>query len=154
MELLRFERDPFAGLARLQDEMNRLFESYGPFAGHRRGGQEHVSARVWQPLADVYEDQDRIVLHFDLPGLRQEDIDIEMTGDTLTIKGERRFEDEQRRDNYVRVERAYGQFQRTFTIGVPIQQDGVSAAYKNGVLEVTLPKAEETKPKKVRVSAQ
>lgn len=154
MELLRFERDPFAGLTRLQDEMNRLFENYSPLAGRRPGGQEHVSARVWQPLADVYEDQDSIVLRFDLPGLKQEDIDIEMTGDTLTVKGERKFEDEQRRNNYVRVERAYGQFQRTFTVGVPIQQDAVKAAYKNGVLEVTLPKAEEVKPKKVQVSAQ
>ena len=102
---------------------------------------------------DIFEDQNEIVVKAELPGLKQEDIDIELTGDTLTIKGERKFEDTQRKDNYVRVERSYGHFQRSFTIGVPVQHDDVKASYKDGVLEVHLPKSEATKPKKVQVTA-
>ena len=102
---------------------------------------------------DIFEDQNEIVVKAELPGIKQEDIDIELTGDTLTIKGERKFEDTQRKDNYVRVERAYGQFQRSFTIGVPVQNDAVKASYKDGLLEVHLPKSEATKPKKVKVAA-
>jgi len=146
--IVRF--DPFEDMGRLQREVNRLFEDTGRSNGR---SVEHASTRVWAPAVDIYEDQNEIVVKAELPGLKQEDIDIELTGDTLTLKGERKFEDTQRKENYVRVERAYGGFQRSFTIGVPVQQDAVKASYKDGVLEVRLPKAEETKPKKVQVSA-
>jgi HSP20 family protein len=145
--IVRF--DPFEDLTRLQREVNRLFED-----NTRSGrGTEPASTRTWAPAVDIFEDKDEIVVKAELPGLKQEDIDIELTGDTLTLKGERKFEDTQRRDNYVRVERAYGAFQRAFTIGVPVQHDGVTATYKDGVLEVHLPKSEATKPKKVQVAA-
>ncbi len=148
--LVRF--DPFEDMTRLQREVNRLFEgSYAPAA--RNGGAEMASARVWSPSVDIYEDRNEIVVKADLPGLKQEDIDIELAGDTLTLKGERKFEDTERKDGYVRVERTYGTFQRAFTIGVPVQHDGVQASYKDGILEVHLPKSEETKPKKVTVAA-
>jgi HSP20 family protein len=145
--IVRFE--PFEDMARIQREVNRLFEDNG------RTGRvsEPASARTWAPLVDIFEDANEIVVRAELPGVSQEEIDIELTGDTLTIKGERKFEDAQRRDNYVRVERSYGQFQRSFTIGVPVQNDAVSASYKEGILEVHLPKSEATKPKKVKVSA-
>ena len=146
--IVRF--DPFEDMVRLQREVNRLFEDNG------RGGRanpEHASARTWAPAVDIHEDADSITVKADLPGLRQEDIDIELHGDTLTLKGTREFTDTQRKDSYVRVERSYGQFQRSFTVGVPVRADAVSASYKDGVLEVTLPKSEETKPKKVTVSA-
>jgi HSP20 family protein len=122
----------------------------------RNAGQppQHVSTRVWSPPVDVYEDQDAIVIKVDLPGMKQEDIDIEMNNDNLTIKGERKFEDEARRDKYVRVERQYGLFQRSFTIGVAIEADKVKATYRDGMLELTLPKAEAVKPKKVQVVAE
>ena len=100
------------------------------------------------------EDREEIVARAELPGLRREDIDIELTGDTLTLEGERKFEDMQRKDSYVRIERAYGHFQRSFTIGVPVRHDAVKASYKDGLLEVHLPKSEETKPKKVQVTAE
>jgi HSP20 family protein len=144
--IVRF--DPFEDLSRLQREVNRLFED-----NTRSGrGSEPASSRVWAPPVDILEDHNEIVVKAELPGIKQEDIDIELTGDTLTIKGERKFEDTQRKDNYVRVERAYGNFQRSFTIGVPVQNNAVKASYKDGILEIRLPKSEETKPKKVQVS--
>ena len=144
--IVRF--DPFEDLTRLQREVNRLFED------NSRTGRvtEPASTRTWAPVVDIFEDQNEIIVRAELPGIKQEDIDIELTGETLTLKGERRFEDTQRRENYVRVERAYGQFQRAFTIGVPVQADAVTASFKDGVLEVHLPKSEATKPKKVKVA--
>ena len=144
----RYENNPLEMLMRFQDDLNR---SLNPRSAQPR---EHVSQRVWSPSVDVFEDSDHIIIKADLPGIKQEDIDIEMTGDTLTIKGERRFEDEQRRENYVRVERSYGSFQRSFTIGIPVESDKVAATYRNGILELTIPKAEATKPKKVQVAVE
>jgi HSP20 family protein len=145
--IVRF--DPFEDLTRLQREVNRLFDDSARPTGRADG--ELTSSRAWQPRVDIYEDRNEIVVKADLPGVKQDDIDIELTGETLTIRGERKFEDVERKDNYVRVERAYGHFQRSFTIGVPIQHDAVAASYRDGILEVHLPKSEETKPKKVKV---
>jgi HSP20 family protein len=146
--IVRF--DPFEDLARLQREVNRLFEDSN--RGNGRGGTEMTSARTWAPPVDIFEDGNEIVFKVELPGLKQDQIDIELTGETLTIKGERKFEDTQRKENYIRVERAYGQFQRSFTIPVPVEHDSVKASYRDGILEVHLPKAEATKPKKVQVT--
>ena len=148
MGIVRF--DPFRELDRLQNEVNRLFEGYTQTP--ERGGQGQMG-RLWSPAVDVAENQDEIVLRAELPGMRQEDIDIELTGDTLTLRGERKFENEERKENFVRVERSYGRFQRSFTLGVPVRHDAVTASYKDGILEVHLPKSEETKPRKVQVSA-
>ncbi|HLK55663.1 MAG TPA: Hsp20/alpha crystallin family protein [Chthonomonadaceae bacterium] len=145
MNLLRYDRDPFDTLMRLQDV-------FTPRAAQQP--REHVSSRVWSPTVDVYEDGNAIVIKADLPGMKQEDIDIEMNGDVLTIRGERKFEDEEHRDNYVRVERQYGAFQRSFTIGVPIEAEQVKATYRSGILELTIPKAVAVKPKKVQVSTE
>lgn len=153
MGIVRF--DPFRELDRLQNEVNRLFEGYqGTPAerGNNSGGALQSAGRLWSPSVDVMENENEIVLHAELPGLKQEDIDIELTGETLTLRGERKFENEERKDNYVRVERSYGRFQRSFTIGVPIQHDKVSASYRDGVLEVHVPKSEATKPRKVQVT--
>jgi HSP20 family protein len=147
MNYVRNEHDPFESLLRFQDDLSRAI---GPRTGQPR---EHVSTRVWSPVVDVYEDADAIVIKTDLPGVNQDEIDVEMNNDTLTIRGERKFDDEERRDKYVRVERQYGSFQRSFTIGVAIEADKIKAVYKNGILELTLPKAEATKPRKVQVAA-
>ncbi|HLV82007.1 MAG TPA: Hsp20/alpha crystallin family protein [Chthonomonadaceae bacterium] len=145
--MARYDADPFVAFLRnFQDDAVRNFQ---PRASQPR---EHVSSQIWSPAVDIYEDQDKIVVKVDLPGVKQEDIQVEMTGDTITLQGERRFEDEQNRDKYVRVERQYGAFQRSFTIGIPIEADKVKATYRNGILELTIPKAEATKPKKVQVS--
>ena len=119
----------------------------------RAAGQtpQHVSSKIWSPPVDVYEDQDSIVIKIDLPGMSQEDIDIELNNDNLTIKGERKFGDDEHREKYVRIERQYGMFQRTFTIGIPVESDKVKAKFRNGILELMLPKSEGVKPKKVQV---
>jgi HSP20 family protein len=138
---------PFWNLEELHDRVNRLFqESMGRSTG------ESASARTWSPIVDIYEDQDGIVLQADLAGVRREDIEIEVTGDVLTISGERKFIETEGR-NYLRLERPYGPFRRSFNIGLPISQSNVKASLKDGVLEVCLPKAEETKPKKIEVEA-
>jgi HSP20 family protein len=148
MNITRYDRDPLESIFRLQDDIARALNT------RTAQPRENVSSRVWSPLVDVYEDGDAIIIRADLPGVSQEDIDIEMNGDTLTIKGDRKFEDEEHRDRYVRLERQYGAFQRSFTIGVPVDVNEVKAAYRNGILELTLPKAEASKPKKVLVSAE
>jgi len=146
MDVVRWS--PFEELKALQEEMNRLFEQRVIPAVQRR---EHVSTRVWSPPVDVYEDDDEIVLYVELAGMKQEDIHIELTSDTLTIRGERQFGDSERKDKFIRVERAYGQFQRSFTLGMPVKADEVRATYRAGILEIHLPKAEEIKPRKVEV---
>jgi len=150
--IVRF--DPFEDLTRLQREVNRLFEDSNRVPARNGGGAEQVAARAWAPSVDIFEDHNEIVVKADLPGIKQEDIDIELTGETLTIKGERKFEDTQRKDNYLRVERSYGNFQRSFTVGVPIDQDKIKASFNSGVLEVHLPKSELTKPKKITVGVE
>lgn len=148
MTATRFDRDPLETMMRLQDDFARALN---PRSAQPR---EHVSSRVWSPSVDIFEDSDVIVIRADLPGIKQEEIDIEMNGDTLTIRGERKFDDEAHRDSYIRVERQYGEFQRSFTIGIPIEADRVKASYRNGMLELSIPKAEVSKPKKVLVSTE
>jgi HSP20 family protein len=150
MGIVRF--DPFREMDRLQGEVNRLFEG---FAGQpERSAGLVQGGRLWSPSVDVAETENDIVLRAEIPGMKQEEIDIELTGDTLTIRGERKFENEERRENFVRVERTYGRFQRSFTLGVPVQGDKVRATYKDGILEIHLPKSEETKPRKVMVTTE
>jgi HSP20 family protein len=151
MGIVRF--DPFRELDRLQSEMNRLFEGYaGSPERASNAGSLTQGGRLWSPSVDVAENQNEIVLRAEIPGMKQEEIDIELTGDTLTLRGERKFENEERKENLVRVERSYGRFQRSFTLGVPIQNDKVTATYRDGILEIHLPKSEETKPRKVTVT--
>jgi HSP20 family protein len=149
--IVRF--DPFEDLVRLQREVNRLFDDSSRGAGNGRAPAETASARTWAPMVDICEDANEILFKIEIPGLKQDDIDIELTGETLTVKGERKFEDTDRKENYIRVERAYGKFQRSFTIPVPVNHEAVRASYRDGVLEIHVPKAEAVKPKKVQVSA-
>jgi len=142
--------DPFRELAELQDRINRIFEDR--MTRTERG--EPVSTRAWTPPVDIYEDEDQLVVRAELPGVKREDIDIQITDDTLVISGERKFEEGDGKRNYLRVERAYGPFHRTFSIGVPVRASRVKASYKDGILEVVIPKAEETRPKRVQVEVE
>jgi len=152
MDFLRW--GPFDDVRSLQDEMNRLFEQRAGGNAPTAPRRENVSTRVWSPPVDVYEDENEIVVRADLPGVNQDDIRIELTGENLTIQGTRTVPDTPSKEQYVRVERQYGPFQRTFTIGVPLQQDRVTAGYTDGVLEIHLPKAETAKVKTVKVNVQ
>jgi HSP20 family protein len=148
MAVIRWRpRDVWNPLTDLQEEMNRLFDlSSGGFRG------EGVAA--WAPSLDVYEDKDTLVVKADLPGIEEKDIDISIQGDVLTLRGERKQEEEVKEKGYHRCERCYGSFQRSFTLPYSVDQSKVKASYKGGVLEVRLPKAEEAKQKRIKIDVK
>jgi len=144
--------DPFRDLMTIQDRMNRLFDQ--TLSKTRTDDDEGLTASTWSPAVDIYETADSIVLKAELPGLSRENIDIQVRDNTLTLKGERKFEREVKDENYLRIERSYGAFQRAFNLPSVIQQDKIKAVFKEGVLEVTMPKAEEAKPKQVKIEVK
>ncbi len=142
--------DPFRDLLSIQDRMNKLFEQ----TLSRSRGEEGISASTWAPAVDIYETPESVVMKAELPGLGREDIEIQIRDNTLTLKGERRFAKDVQQENYLRIERAYGAFQRSFTLPATIQQDKIRAVFRDGVLELTLPKAEEAKPKRIAIEVR
>jgi len=139
--------DPFSDLIQMRDDIGRWF-------GETAKGKLEKKTGVWAPDVDIKETETDITVKADLPGLKKEDIEVSVDNDMLVIKGERKFEKEEKDKNYVRVERSYGSFYRSFTIGVPVKEDEIKASYKNGVLEVLVPKAEVKKAKKVEVKTE
>jgi HSP20 family protein len=150
MAILRW--DPFRDLVSIQERMNRLFDQ--TLARTRGEEEEGIATSTWMPSVDIYETPDQVVLKAELPGLTREDIDINVRNNTLTLRGERKFEREVKEENYLRIERAYGSFQRSFTLPATIQQDKIKAVFKDGVLEVSLPKAEEARPKQIKIDVK
>ena len=140
--------DPFRGLGEIQTEMNRLFDNV---VG--RPATTAVGERMWLPAVDVHETKDDLVLSFDIPGVTEKDVHLTITGDLLTVRGERerRFERDGSGETYHRVERIYGRFERSVQLPMTVQTDKVKASYRDGVLEVKLPKAEEVKPKEIKI---
>jgi len=136
--------DPFRDLSVLQDRINRIFSE------HSRA--EEPGSRTWAPVVDILETPSDLIVRAEIPGAKREEIDVEVTAESLTIRGERKF-DTENKDQYLRVERPYGPFQRSFSIGVPVQADKVKATYKDGILEIVVPKAEEVKPKKIQIDS-
>lgn len=148
--LTRFE--PFRDLAGLQDRIDRLFEeSLGRL---RWDSGEALQGSAWTPAVDIVETDNEIVLKADVPGLDRKDVDIRVHDGTLTLKGERKFESEENQDNFRRVERVYGSFLRSFALPQTVDSDKVEAGYRNGVLEVKLPKRAEAKPKQIKVAVK
>ena len=146
MALIRW--DPFREMSALQERMNRLFSDVRAQAPVR--GEEIVQG-AWIPAVDIFETNEAIVLKAELTGIPAQDISVEVKDNTLTLKGEKKFEKEVKEENYHRVERSYGSFQRAFTLPGTIHQEKVKAKFKDGILEITLPKVEEAKPKQVKV---
>lgn len=144
--------DPFRDLMTLQDRMNRLFDQ--TMSRTRADEEEGMTVSTWSPAVDIFETADSIVMKAELPGVSRANIDIQVRDNTLTLKGERKFEREVKEENYLRIERSYGAFQRAFSLPTVIQQDKIRAVFKDGVLEVTLPKAEEAKPKQVKIDVK
>jgi HSP20 family protein len=137
--------EPFRSVSDIQGEMNRLFDTF--FGRPAVGGME----RTWAPPVDVYETKDDLVVSLEIPGVREKEINVSITGDVLTVKGERQFSHEVKDESFYRVERTYGKFERNIPLPMPVQADKVKASYREGVLEVRLPKAEEVKPKQIKV---
>lgn len=135
--------DPFTDMATLREEVSRVI-------GRKMGV---AASGHWVPPMDVLDTAQAVVVKAELPGLRAEDIDIECDSDMLTLKGERKFEEHVDKERYHRVERAYGSFERSFRLPPGTVGTGITASFKDGVLEVRVPKTEDVKPRKVQISS-
>jgi HSP20 family protein len=140
MALTRWE--PFRDIARLQEEMSRLFDDRRYAAGESVG---------WTPACDIYEDDESVALDFELAGVDPKNVDVRFENGVLTLRGERKLEREDRRENYHRVERSYGIFTRSFSLPGSVDAEKIRAESKNGVLTVLLPKRAEAKPRSIHV---
>lgn len=151
MAIIRF--NPVKDLLNIEREFNRLFNSFDKQFGfgEREQSNEEYENAVWMPLADIYEDKEDFKLKLDLPGLKKEDVKISYSNYKIAISGERRNEEESENYKYHRVERAYGRFYRSFDLPEKIQDDKISADFSDGQLTVTIPKAEEAKPKEISI---
>jgi HSP20 family protein len=139
--------DPFREFSTLQDRMNRLFhDSLGD------GREEALTTTAFAPAVDVYEDEHNVTLKIEVPGIDEKDIDVRIENNTLTVHGERKFEKDEKEENYRRVERQYGSFTRTFTLPNTVETENVSANYDKGVLKIKLAKKAEAKPKQIKVN--
>jgi HSP20 family protein len=146
MALVRWE--PVRELSSLQNEMNRLFTTF--FDTPTSGNGEAPTGR-WIPAMDLVETDTHFVLKADLPGLSEGDVSIEVEDNVLTVSGERKADHEDKREGYVRVERAYGAFRRSLTLPEGIDPEAVVASFENGVLDIRIPKPEERKPRRVAI---
>ena len=135
------------GLTSLQDQVNRLFEDN--FTRDRSG---HADLATWAPPVDIYETENELVIKADLPDLHDKDIDVRVENNMLTIRGERKFETGVDESNYLRVERVYGSFMRSFSLPNTVSSENIRAEYRNGVLTLHMSKLEESKPKQIKIS--
>ncbi len=140
--------DPFGEFSTLQERLNRLFEDLMPTT---RMGEEELTTGTFYPAVDIYEGEKEITLKAELPGIDKKDVHVDINGGVITLRGERKIEKENKKENYHRVERSYGIFNRSFTLPTTVDPGKVKANYKDGVLSVTLPRKEEAKPKSIPV---
>ena len=140
--------EPFRNANSLQEQFSRLFDTSFP------GRSSESDLTTWAPAVDIQETENELVLKADLPGIEEKDIDVRIENSTLTIRGERKFEKQVNEDNYLRVERSYGSFSRSFSLPNTINTEAIHAEYKNGVLTVQMPKRAESKPKQVKVNVE
>jgi len=137
--------EPFRGSSS-ENQLNRLFSDF-----FGRASQEQ-NLTSWAPAVDIYEGEHELVVKADLPDIRPEELDIRVENNILTIRGERKFEKKVDEKNYLRVERAYGSFARSFALANTVNTDAIKADYKDGVLTLSVPKREEAKPKQIKVN--
>jgi len=145
MALVRFE--PFRGLFNSQDRFNRVLSQ----AFSQAFGDEESKLGSWAPAVDIFETDENLVVKAELPGVDPKDVEVRVEDSTLYLKGQRKFENEVKDENYHRIERSYGSFTRTFALPGSINADQVAAEYKDGMLTLTLPKREEAKPKTIKI---
>ena len=143
--------DPLRDLSGIQDKMNQLFEDT---FSRTRGRDETLGKGMWTPAVDIFETEEAVMVKAEIPGVERDQIAVEIKDGILTLHGERKFEKEVKEENYHRIERAYGTFHRSFSLPSSVEQDRISAKFKEGVLEVTLPKKERAKPKQIKVDVK
>lgn len=151
MAITRF--NPTREIADFEREISRFFNSFGDRLGVTRKEQDNAGYEnaVWAPLTDISENKDSFILDTDLPGVKKDDVKISYNNGQITISGERKYESEDEDEKHHRVERAFGKYYRSFNLPKEIQPDKISAEYKDGSLKVTVPKAEEAKPKEIEI---
>jgi HSP20 family protein len=150
MTITRFSpfRSPLSDVALLQNRLNSIFQD---FAIPANGPGESLTAGGFVPAVDIYEDAHKLEVKVEVPGIKQEDLDVRMENNTLTVKGERKFETEEKEENFHRIERRYGSFVRSFTVPQTVDTENVQANYDAGVLTITLAKKPEAKPRQVKI---
>jgi len=143
-------RSPFFELNSLQDRMNQLFNQ--PFGGFEKFGfEQQLAPENFLPPVDISEDDHNITLQAEIPGVKQEDLNITLENNVLTISGERKFKEEEKKENFHRIERRYGKFTRSFTLPATVDAEKVNATFENGLLNITLAKREEFKAKQITI---
>ncbi len=148
MALVKY--NPLRELRSMQEQMNRLLNVSW---NHDLAGED-IKEGIWQPSVDIYETEDSIVIKAELPDVDQKDIEVHIEDNTLTLKGERKHSSDVKKENYHRIERYFGSFQRSFSLPANVQQDGISAVCERGVLSITLPKKDEVKPRQIKVDVK
>jgi HSP20 family protein len=146
MNIVRW--DPYRELSSLADRFNRSF------GAPARTRDEDFSLGTWMPPVDIREEKDKIVLTAELPGFQPDQVEIQMENGLLTVKGERKFEDEKEGRNYHRVERSYGTFTRSFTLPNNVNRDAIKANFGDGLLSIEMPKREDAKPRQIKITAE
>jgi HSP20 family protein len=136
--------EPTREYTNLQNQMNRLLAGLGP-------ASDDLMSTGFVPAVDIYEDEHAITLKVEVPGIEEKDIDVQLENQTLTLRGERKFEKEEKEENFHRIERRYGSFTRSFTLPNTVDSENVKAEYANGVLSIRLPKRAEAKPRQIKV---
>ena len=147
MALIRW--DPFRELNSLENQFTRIFGTNG----RSWPAREPSDTTTWSPNVDILEADNELVLKAELPGLSPEAVELHLEKNVLTIKGERRFESEDNKDSYHRIERAYGSFSRSFSLPTTIDETKIQADFKDGLLTVTLPKQEQVKPRQIKIAS-
>jgi HSP20 family protein len=145
-ELATFPSELFG----IQREMNRMFDNVFRFDTR----DDDAAFTAWTPAVDIAEHEDEYVVKVELPGVNKEDVKITLESNILTIRGEKKQEKETKKENYQRIERSYGSFQRSFTLPTTVKSEKIDAVYKDGILQIALPKAEEAKPKQIEVKVK
>jgi HSP20 family protein len=143
MAITRF--DPFRDVVTLQSRLNSLFRDFNE-------GEGPLTAASFVPAVDIYEDPQKVVLKLEVPGIEEKDLDVRVENHTLTVKGERKFEKEEKEENFHRIERRYGSFYRAFTLPSTVDTENIQAAYNAGVLKLELKKKAEAQPKQIKVN--
>ena len=146
MKTMNRWEQPFHGATTLQEQINRVF---GDVVG-RTGEESNLTP--WAPEVDIYETENELVVKADLPDVNPQDLDIRVESNILTIRGERKFDKKVNEDNYLRIERSYGSFSRSFSLANSVKSEAIKADYQNGVLTLSIPKREEAKPKQIKVN--
>jgi HSP20 family protein len=143
MAIIRW--DPFREVQSLQNRVNALFRDFSD-------GDSPLTTANFIPAVDVYEDEKKVVLKLEVPGIDEKDLDVKVENNTLTVKGERKFEKEEKEENFHRIERRYGSFYRAFTLPTTVDAESIGASYNNGILKLELKKKPEAQPKQIKVN--